>query len=527
MFCTSAQSIFIKSTLALGVKRNGTNEKFAFSKFFKVLAFSYGFLSKIDCQDVQKNQFRKRLILHIREKESEMFYRKLCGGMLLCCLLISGCGNGGSGQDTESQSVELFVTGHESSENEAEESGAEASGESGTVAKESADNTDISVEGTSGEGSTGNDESLGQSKETDEKNTEESAQEQTDYRSELFEFSVTIGQTVYTLPEDFQKFVKMEWNYDGNKELELNPHEYITDEAIYKGNHLVYVSFVNLGYDMATIQNSKVGSILFDQIALKDANTNIMLAGEIKYGVSSLADVLKAYGEPDSREESDSETVLTYGQDEYSKVVITVNKKKDVITDIYMMNYADSDQNLEISQETPDIVNSYEAPEKMGVNVQKPLLYVEGAYYRLPAPVKAFTDNGWKFEADEYDAVAAGKTSSMYLTKGNYRVSVQVTNYTSEVQYLKNCFVTRIQTSKSDQGSNIELTLPGKIKTGMTADEMLAALGNVSYEKEESDTVYDMYTVKYENNTGEVRLYVLRDVSLLWRIVVKNQPDKI
>ena len=347
------------------------------------------------------------------------------------------------------------------------------------------------------------------------------------YRSELFEFRVTIGQTEYTLPEDFKTFSKMEWNYDGNKDLELNPHEFISDEAIYKGNHLVYVSFVNLGYDKVTIENCKIGSILFDQIALKDANTNIVLAGEIKYGESSLADVLEAYGTPDVEETSDSEAVLTYAQDEYSKVVITVNKKKDVITDIYMMNYAVSEQNLEINQDTPDIVSSYVAPEKMGTNINKPLLKYDGVYYSLPAPVAAFMDNGWSFEADEYDAVAAGKTCNMYLTKGSYRIQVQVTNYTEQVQYLENCFVTWIQTNKTASATDVPMMLPSEIKTGMTEAEVLKTLGNVSYQKDEtSNENYILYKVYYENNTGKILLYVSKDNSTLERIVMKNQSDE-
>lgn len=463
-----------------------------------------------------------------------MFYRKLCAGMLLCCLLVSGCGNGSGDNDTESPSVEIFATNQESSEGETKESLAETDGESSTGEDaESTENTEESAEGTTSgeaeEGTTGNDSTPVQTVEsTTEVPKTTSQEQQVDYRSELFGFNVIIGKTEYSLPEDFQTFSKMEWNYDGNKDLELSPNEYISDEAIYKGNHLVYVSFVNLGYDKVTIKNSKVGSILFDQIALKDANTNIVLPGDIKYGESTLADVLAAYGEPDSKEESDIEIVLTYGQSEYSKIVITVNKKKDVITDILMMNYEVPEQNLEISEETPDIVNSYVAPDKMGSNLQKPLFHYDGMYYRLPAPVKGFMENGWTVEEDAYDAVAAGKTCNMYLKKDNYRVKVQVTNYTNEVQYLKNCFVTWIQVTKADAAMDVELTLPGKIKTGMTEAEMVEALGNVSYKKDDtSDATYIFYDVAYENNTGSIRLYVLKGTSVLWRIVVKNQPGEI
>lgn len=467
-----------------------------------------------------------------------MFYKKICTGMLLCCLLISGCGNGNEGNNTESQSVELFMTKDDSSAAETEESldheesSAMEESPSGTESAAETEDTGNTVEGTSagvGEvGTTANDSVPVETEESTAETPAATTQAQDgSYRSELFEFSVIIGKTEYTLPEDFQTFSKMEWNYDGNKELELNPNEYIADEAIYKGNHLVYVSFVNLGYDKVTIKNSKVGSILFDKIALKDANTNIVLAGDIKYGTSSLEDVLKAYGEPDSQESDDNETVLTYGESEYSKVVITINKKKNVITDILMMNYTAPEQNLEISDETPEVVSSYVAPEKMGTNLQKPLFYYDGKYYRLPAPVKAFIDNGWSYESEVYDAVAAGSTCNMYLTKGDYSIKVQVTNYTSEVQYLKNCFVTWIEAGKADGSTDVEMILPGKIKTGMTEEEMLTALGNVSYTKDESDAVYDIYTVAYENNTGKIRLYVMKETDVLWRIVAKNQPDKI
>lgn len=445
-----------------------------------------------------------------------MFYKKLCAGMLLCCLVASGCGKG-SEKAGESESVQMFVT-KESTE-DAQTSSAEESMEGSNQEETSSGEEAESVSGGSAEAESGESASAGADGNTTTK--------EENYRSELFEFHVIIGETEYTLPEDFKTFSKMEWNYDGNKDLELNPHEFISDEAIYKGNHLVYVSFVNLGYDKVTIENCKIGSVLFDQIALKDANTNIVLAGEIKYGESSLADVLEAYGEPDVEEASDSETVLTYAQDEYSKVVITVNKKKDVITDIYMMNYAASEQDLEINQETPDIVSSYVTPEKMGTNIQKPLLKYDGVYYSLPAPVAAFMDNGWSFEADEYDAVAAGKTCKMYLTKGSYRVQVQVTNYTEQVQYLENCFVTWIQTNKTASATDIAMMLPSEIKTGMTEAEVLETLGDVSYKKDEtSNENYILYKVIYENNTGKILLYISKDNATLERIVAKNQPEE-
>ncbi len=462
-----------------------------------------------------------------------MLYRKICTGMLLCCLLISGCGNGAGEKDTESQSVELFIPEGESSAVENEEGQSEESsalGEGASDMESTGDTQNTEKEPSSGESvaETAENSSVSEETESTTETPEETTEEQRGlYRQDLFDFKVVIGKTEYTLPEDFQTFSKMEWNYDGNKDLELNPNEYIADEAIYKGNHLVYVSFVNLGYDKVTIKNSKIGSLLFEKIALKDANTNIVLAGDIKYGNSSLEDVLKAYGEPDSREEDDSEMILTYGESEYSRIVITINKKKDVITDILMMNYTAPEQNLEISDETPEIVNQYIAPEKMGTNLQKPLFYYDGAYYRLPAPVKVFLDNGWSYEPEAYDAVAAGNTCNMYLTRDNYAIKVQVTNYTSEIQYLKNCFVTWIQAGKADYSTDVEMILPGKIKTGMTEEDMLKALGSVAYTKDESDAIYDIYTVTYEGNAGKIRLYVMKETSVLWRIVAKNQPEKI
>lgn len=203
-------------------------------------------------------------------KESGMFYKKLCAGMLLCCLVASGCGKG-SDNSGESESVQFFVTTEGSTE-DIQTSSAEESMEGSSQEDTSSGAEAESVSGGSAESGESTSADTDGSTPTQEEND----------RSELFEFRVTIGQTEYTLPEDFKTFSKMEWNYDGNKDLELNPHEFISDEAIYKGNHLVYVSFVNLGYDKVTIENCKIGSILFDQIALKDANTNIVLAGEIK-----------------------------------------------------------------------------------------------------------------------------------------------------------------------------------------------------------------------------------------------------
>lgn len=450
-----------------------------------------------------------------------MIYKKICAGILLLCLAASGCGQGGNG-DSQSQSIEIFATKESTDSQETGDLSKEEETNESPAEDTSLQDTE-SVSGASADG------------EQDSKTSGESGKEETDetvkddtYRSELFEFHVTIGQTEYTLPEKFQTFLDKEWGYDGDKELELNPNEYVADEAIYKNNHLLYVSFVNLGYDIQKLQNCSIGSILFDQIALKDANTNIILAGGIKYGESSKEDIIKAYGTPDNEENSDTESILTYEESDYSKVVFTVNKKKNVITDILLTNFTPSVDDLNISKDTLEIVSSYSAPKELGSNLQKPVLSFDGANYQLPAPVSAFLDNGWKLAEDAYDAVAARKSCTMHLEKGDYRIKIKVVNFTDEAQYLNNCFVTWLETNKTEDRLNVSMELPGKIKTGMSEADLIKALGDTAYKKDEkSDEKYITYDVTYEGKSGKVRLYVLKENPVLWRIVAENQPDEI
>ena len=451
-----------------------------------------------------------------------MYYKKIMAVMLAGCLLYSGCGKN---ESEELETVERVVSTEVPSEESTE----------GTIESESTEEESASETETEDSSKEGTEEaSTAESKEKETKNVKETksadetkkSNEKGAYLEELFQFHVTIGKTEYTLPEEFQKFEEMEWNCDGSKDITLNPSEYIADEAIYKNKYLLYVSFANFGYDILPISECSVTSITFDQIAFKDVNPTIVLAGDIAYGKASYQDIIQAYGDPTTEEKTDNETVLTYGEEDFCKVVLTVNKQKDRLTEITLVNFNQEEAEPEISTGTLDIVKNYKAPKELGNDIQASIIKYDGVLYQLPAPISVFLENGWECAEDAYDAVAGRGRADMYLEKGNYRVKVEITNYTDEIQYLENCFVTWVESENTKEELDVKLVLPGDITTGMKEEDMVKALGKVTYKKDaDSSKEKIFYDLTY--GSGKMRLTVSKETKELARIALYNRPTEI
>ena len=452
-----------------------------------------------------------------------MSYKKIMVLLLASCLVCSGCGNTGN---EELETVERVVSTEAPTEEVTDaESTQETEDTEGTT-----EETEVSSESTETAESAASSEEAEESTETKEDGEDETEKEtkkpdvKGPYLDELFQFHVTIGQTEYTVPESFEKFEEMEWNYDGSRELTLNPSEYIADEAIYKNKYLLYVAFANLGYDIVPISQSSIASITFDQIAFKDVNPAITLPGNIAYGKSSYADIIKAYGTPSIEEKQENDIVLTYGEDDFCKVVLTVNEQRDRLTEITLVNFNPEEEALAIEEQTLDLVKNYKVPKELGNDVQASIVEYDGALYQLPAPVSLFLENGWECAEDGYDAVVGRGRTEMHLKKGDYNVKVEVSNYTDEIQYLENCFITWLEADTTKEELDVPIVLPGKITTGMDEEALRKAFGKATYQVDSNeDKIF--YDLAY--GSGKMRLTVSKETKKLIRVAMYNRPAEL
>ena len=160
----------------------------------------------------------------------------------------------------------------------------------------------------------------------------------------------------------------------------------------------VYADVINLGINEAGLEDCLIGGITVDGSYDIDLSTvSVKLPGGLELGKATLDDIKAAYGEPSDTYEGDLYTKLTYEKDSYQEVELSVYKDDNTLKEVDLRNFEepeDYDKGT-VSDEVPDIVTSYETPTALGDDMLDTAVEYMGDLYSLPAPVSAFTANGW------------------------------------------------------------------------------------------------------------------------------------
>ena len=108
-------------------------------------------------------------------------------------------------------------------------------------------------------------------------------------------------------------------------------------------------------------------------------------------------------------------------------------------------------------------------------------------------------ENGFEFEDDysEY-VVNAGCSDYLDVTYNGESFYITVYNFSEYATYAENCYMVSID-SDSNYGPELNVTLPGGFKVGMTEDELITAFGEYEYNLYEYDD-YNSYSVYEPNN---------------------------
>jgi len=114
----------------------------------------------------------------------------------------------------------------------------------------------------------------------------------------------------------------------------------------------------------------------------------------------------------------------------------------------------------------PAYLKKYKAPAELGSDAFSGVVSVNGDVYKLPAPVSAFTDNGWTITAQP-DSIIAGDFDYITLENGTKTLDAVIINYGEYQTIPANCVVTEI-TAKGD----LKAEIAGGIKIGAKAEDL-------------------------------------------------------
>ena len=325
---------------------------------------------------------------------------------------------------------------------------------------------------------------------------------------DIYSFSMEFDGQTMKFPMTYQEFTDMGWELssreDPDTKVSTNSYGMLTFN---KGASSVYADVINLGINEAGLEDCLIGGISVDGSYDIDLSTvSVKLPGGLELGKATIDDIKAAYGEPSDTYEGDLYTKLTYEKDSYQEVELSVFKDDNTLKEVDMRNFEEPEgyDKGTVSDEVPDIVTSYEAPTALGDDMMDTAVEYMGDLYSLPAPVSAFTANGWEIQdAEDTPYVEGGGIAFIDMMKNNQSIHFSVYNETENATALENCFVRELSFATYDPES-IAMKLSGDITLGADKTELIKMADEKGYISEENDD----YLRIYPNKDAKIRNYV-------------------
>ena len=325
---------------------------------------------------------------------------------------------------------------------------------------------------------------------------------------DIYSFSMEFDGQIMKFPMTYQDFVGMGWELssreDPDMKISTNSYGFV---SFNKGKNSVSAEVMNLGINEVGLEDSLIGGITVDgSYDIDLTSVSVKLPGGIELGKSTLDDIKAAYGEPSDTYEGDLYTKVTYEKDTYQEVELSVFKDDNTLKKVDMENLEEPEgyDKGAVSDEVPDIVTAYKAPDALGSDMLDTAVEYMGDLYSLPAPVSAFTANGWEIQnAEDTPDVEGNGLAFIDMMKNNQSIHFSVYNETENATALENCFVRELSFATYDPES-IEMKLSGDITLGADKAELIKMADEKGYISEENDD----YLRIYPNKDSKIRNYV-------------------
>lgn len=325
---------------------------------------------------------------------------------------------------------------------------------------------------------------------------------------DIYSFSMEFDGQTMKFPMTYQDFVGMGWELssreDPDMKISTNSYGFV---SFNKGKNSVSAEVMNLGINEVGLEDSLIGGITVDgSYDIDLTSVSVKLPGGIELGKSTLDDIKAAYGDPSDTYEGDLYTKVTYEKDTYQEVELSVFKDDNTLKKVDMENLEEPEgyDKGAVSDEVPDIVTAYKAPDALGSDMLDTAVEYMGDFYSLPAPVSAFTANGWEIQnAEDTPYVEGNGLAFIDMMKNNQSIHFSVYNETENATALENCFVRELSFATYDPES-IAMKLSGDITLGADKAELIKMADEKGYISEENDD----YLRIYPNKDAKIRNYV-------------------
>lgn len=334
---------------------------------------------------------------------------------------------------------------------------------------------------------------------------------------DLFRHTIELEGTVIGLPCAYDTLSAAGWTISSAGYQDTYAVEGHGTDAFYmslNGKRL-QVSVHNPSPDPKAIKDCRVVSLTWDV----RSNVDAKLAKGIT-ARSSLEEILAAFGVPASRSDYSDAVSLTYRPDDSSGDLVRFYCYTD--TDRTKLSYVtvtnkdtSNDGTTDTDTTRPAYLDSYVAPEALGSDYKMPILRLGGDLYRLPAPVTAFTDNGWRI-IEQPHAIPAGNSGTIRLRREGLELKLSVFNHADYQTTPVNCAVQKIDVSAHH---NVPLELPMDLDFSCTKAHVEEVVTDEF--KASTSTSYESWY--YSNNGFSLDIRTSTETQAMVRIIMTCQ----
>lgn len=301
--------------------------------------------------------------------------------------------------------------------------------------------------------------------------------------NEIFDFTISIDGTVYTLPAKLDDFKNSGWKYsfDENPETKEIKGEGYDTSTIENSNGRLTVTVVNNSGDVQLFSNCDVGGIDYSFSSVSN-KCSIVVAKNLNVNSKTTYDAIKkAWGEPTAELNGQYGITLRYEKSAYVFYQYSFDNDGK-ITEFEARNWEPGSNNN--TQELhPDYLDNYVKPVQLSEDIFSYVLRLQGDLYKLPAPVSEFTNNGWSI-VSQVDHVAAGQeaVSGLRMSKNGVELTFNIKNFSDKQTSSNETMVTNVYVN-SVFYPDVDFELSGGIKFGMTENEFISKIDVSSFEK--------------------------------------------
>ncbi len=266
----------------------------------------------------------------------------------------------------------------------------------------------------------------------------------------LLDFTVKINGVVNKFPCSYDELVAQGWTISTNN---CSPDSKISGASNYEyymansGSKMSVTSY-NLSGNANEIKNCLIGGVswYFDEVDF-----------EFPHGITANSyteDIINAYGTPHELTERDEYDTLVYrfngSYDNYVKFTVYSGENHYDYSYVTLCNYInDGSVTTDTNEARPEYLDDYVAPDALGDDLTAATVVFSGDLYRLPAPVSAFTDNGWKITS-KVGYVVSGGNEYISMERNGEKMDVKVLNYAEYQTIPENCIIASLSMYSSD-----------------------------------------------------------------------------